>query len=148
VKLQYSGQERITAGVDQVWAFVNDPEKVGRCLPDVIDVTVQDPTHFDAVVAVGVGPVRGRFKFKFELQPDAAAKRMNMKISGGGLGSALDLTAGADIVAADPSTTLLNWSGEAVMRGPVAAIGGRVLDAQAQKLITQTFANVRSKVSG
>jgi hypothetical protein len=148
VKLQYSGQERITAGVDQVWAFVNDPEKVGRCLPEVIDVTVQDPTHFDAVVAVGVGPVRGRFKFKFELQPDAAAKRMNMKISGGGLGSALDLTAGAEIVAADPSTTLLNWSGEAVMRGPVAAIGGRVLDAQAQKLITQTFANVRSKVSG
>jgi carbon monoxide dehydrogenase subunit G len=148
VKLQYSGQERITAGVDQVWAFVNDPEKVGRCLPEVIDVTVQDPTHFDAVVAVGVGPVRGRFKFKFELQPDAAAKRMNMKISGGGLGSALDLTAGADVVAADPSTTLLNWSGEAVMRGPVAAIGGRVLDAQAQKLITQTFANVRSKVSG
>lgn len=148
MKLQYNGQERITAGVDQVWAFVNDPEKVGRCLPDVIDVTVQDPTHFDALVAVGVGPVRGRFKFKFELQPDAASRRMNMKISGGGLGSALDLTAGADIVAADPSTTLLKWSGEAVMRGPVAAIGGRVLDAQAQKLITQTFANVRSKVSG
>ena len=148
MKLQYSGQERVTAGVDQVWAFVNDPEKVGHCLPDVIDVTVQDPTHFDAVVAVGVGPVRGRFKFKFELQPDAAARRMNLKITGGGLGSALDLTAGADIAAVDPSTTLLNWSGEAVMRGPVAAIGGRVLDAQAQKLITQTFANVRNKVSG
>lgn len=148
MKLQYSGQERIAAGVEPVWAFVNDPDKVGHCLPDVIEVTVQDPTHFDAVVAVGLGPVRGRFKFKFELQPDAAARRMNMKISGGGLGSALDLTAGADIVAVDPSTTLLNWSGEAVMRGPVAAIGGRVLDAQAQKLITQTFANVRTKVAG
>jgi carbon monoxide dehydrogenase subunit G len=148
VKLQYSGQERIAAGVEPVWAFVNDPDKVGHCLPDVIEVTVQDPTHFDAVVAVGLGPVRGRFKFKFQLQPDAAGRRMNMKISGGGLGSALDLTAGADIVAVDPSTTLLNWSGEAVMRGPVAAIGGRVLDAQAQKLITQTFANVRTKVAG
>ena len=148
MKLQYSGQERIAAGVEPVWAFVNDPDKVGHCLPDVIEVTVQDPTHFDAVVAVGLGPVRGRFKFKFQLQPDAAGRRMNMKISGGGLGSALDLTAGADIVAVDPSTTLLNWSGEAVMRGPVAAIGGRVLDAQAQKLITQTFANVRTKVAG
>ena len=30
------------------------------------------------------------------------------------------------------------------MRGPVAAVGGRVLDAQAQKLIAQTFANVRT----
>ncbi|HSC26756.1 MAG TPA: SRPBCC domain-containing protein, partial [Vicinamibacterales bacterium] len=134
VKLQYSGQERIPADTDKVWAFVNDPDKIGHCLPDVVEVTVQDPTHFEAVVRVGVGPVRGKFKFRFELQPDAAARRMNMKISGGGLGSALDLTAGADIVQADGSTTLLNWSGESVMRGPVAAVGGRVLDAQAQKL--------------
>jgi carbon monoxide dehydrogenase subunit G len=148
VKLQYNGQERIAAGLEAVWAFVNDPDKVGHCLPDVIDVTVHDPMHFDAVVAVGVGPVRGRFRFKFELQPDASAHRMNMAITGGGLGSAFDLTAGADIVAIDPSTTMLNWRGEAVMRGPVAAIGGRVLDAQAQKLITQTFANVRRNVTG
>jgi carbon monoxide dehydrogenase subunit G len=147
VKLQYNGQERITADPATVWTFVNDPDKVGHCLPDVIDVTVQDPTHFDAVVRVGVGPVRGKFKFKFELQPDAATQRMNMKIAGGGLGSALDLTAGADIVPAENATTLLNWSGEAVMRGPVAAVGGRVLDAQAQKLITQTFANVRERLS-
>lgn len=147
MKLQYSGQERIAADPATVWTFVNDPDKVGHCLPEVVDVTVQDPTHFDAVVRVGVGPVRGKLKFKFELQPDAAARRMNMKIAGGGLGSALDLTAGADIVPADGATTVLNWSGEAVMRGPVAAVGGRVLDAQAQKLITQTFANVRERLS-
>jgi carbon monoxide dehydrogenase subunit G len=130
-----------------VWAFVTDPEKVGHCLPDVIQVTVKDPTHFDAIVVVGVGPVRGRFTFKFELQPDEAARRMNMKISGGGLGSAVDLTAGADILPAPDGGTTLNWSGSAVMRGPVAAVGGRVLDAQAKKLIEQTFANVRSKLS-
>ena len=53
-----------------MWAFVTDPEKVGHCLPDVVEVTVHDPTHFEAVVQVGVGPVRGKFKFKFELQPD------------------------------------------------------------------------------
>jgi hypothetical protein len=90
--------------------------------------------------------VRGKLRFKFELQPDAAARRMNMKISGGGLGSAVDMTAGADIAPAD-GTTLLNWTGEAVMRGPVASVGGRVLDAQAQKLIAQTFANVRERLS-
>ena len=147
MKLEHKGQERIPADADAVWSFVNDPDKVGHCLPDVTEVTVQDPTHFDAVVRVGVGPVRGNFKFKFELQPDAAARRMTMKISGGGFGSALDLTAGADIVRVDAASTLLNWSGEAVMRGPVAAVGGRVLDAQAQKLIAQTFANVREKLS-
>ena len=43
---------------------------------------------------------------------------------------------------------LLNWTGVAEVRGPVAAVGGRVLDAQAQKLITQTFANVREQGLG
>ncbi len=147
MKLQYTGQERIPADGDTVWAFITDPEKVGRCLPEVIEVSVHDPVHFDAVVRVGVGPVRGTFRFKFELQPDAAARRMTMKIAGGGLGSAMDLTAGADLAPAGEQGTLLNWSGEAVMRGPVAAVGGRVLDAQAQKLISQTFANVKEKIS-
>jgi carbon monoxide dehydrogenase subunit G len=130
-----------------VWTFVNNPEKVGHCLPDVLAVTVHDPTHFDAVVRVGVGPVRGRFTFKFELQPDEAARRMNMKISGGGFGSAVDLNAGADVLPGGEGRTTLNWSGSAVMRGPVAAVGGRVLDAQAQKLIAQTFANVRERLT-
>jgi hypothetical protein len=146
MNLQYSGQEQIPADPAVVWAFVTDPAKVGACLPDVVEVTVHDPSRFDAVVRVGVGPVRGRFKLRFELQPDEAARRMNMKVSGGGFGSAIDLTAGSDIVPA-PGGTALNWSGQAVMRGPVAAIGGRVLDAQAQKLITQTFANVRERLS-
>jgi uncharacterized protein len=148
MKLQYSGQERIAAGADTVWAFVNDPDKVGHCLPEVISVSVRDPTHFDAVVRVGVGPVRGTFNFKFELQPDAAARRMVMKISGGGFGSALDLTARADLVPDGERETRLDWSGEAVMRGPVAAVGGRVLEAQAQKLIAQTFASVRETLQG
>lgn len=146
MNLQYEGREDIPADPAAVWAFVNDPEKVGHCLPEVIQVTVRDPTHFEAIVGVGLGPVRGKFTFKFELQPDETARRMNMKIAGGGLGSAVDLTAGADIVEAGRGTTL-NWSGSAVMRGPVAAVGGRVLDAQAKKLIAQTFANVRAKLS-
>jgi uncharacterized protein len=147
VNLEYSGQEQIPADPAAVWLFVKDPQKVGRCLPDLKSLTVHDPTHFDAVVGVAVGPVRGTFTFKFELQPDETARRMQMKISGGGFGSAIDLTAGADVIPDSPAGTTLNWSGKAVMRGPVAAIGGRVLDSQAKKLITQTFASVRAQLT-
>ena len=42
----------------------------------------------------------------------------------------------------------MSWKGTGEVRGPVAAVGGRVLDAQAQKLIAQTFANIRAKLSG
>jgi uncharacterized protein len=147
VNLQYGGEEQIPADPATVWAFVTDPDKVGHSLPDLLTLTIHDPTHFDAVVRVGVGPVRGKFTFKFELQPDEPAHRMNMKISGGGFGSAIDLTAGANIIPGEGSSTVLRWDGSAVMRGPVASIGGRVLDSQAKKLITQTFANVRERLT-
>ena len=147
MNLQYSGEEKIPASLDTVWAFVTDPEKVGRCFPEVVDVTVQDPTHFEAVVKVGVGPVRGKFKMKVELLPDASSSSIDMKMSGGGFGSTVDLTAGADLVDAGDGTTLLKWSGQAEARGPIAAVGGRVLDAQAQKLIEQAFGNVRQQLS-
>lgn len=147
MNLQYAGEEKIAASPDTVWAFVTDPDKVGHCMPEVKEVTVQDPTHVDAVVQVAVGPVRGKFKLKVELLPKASDRRIDMKISGGGFGSAVDLTAGAEVVDAGNGTTLLKWSGQAVARGPVAAVGGRVLDAQAKKLIEQAFANVRQQLS-
>jgi len=147
VNLQYTGEETIPAGLDTVWTFVTDPEKVGRCFPEVIDVTVQDPTHFDATVKVGVGPVRGKFKIKVELLPASSKTRIDLKMSGGGFGSAVDMTAGADLVDAGAGTTLLKWSGQAEARGPIAAVGGRVLDAQAQKLIAQAFGNVRQQMT-
>ena len=147
MNLQQTGEEKIPAGLDTVWAFVTDPEKVGRCFPDVVDVAVQDATHFDAVVKVGVGPVRGRFNMKVELLPGRSKRRLDMKVSGGGFGSAVDMTAGADLIDAGDGTTLLKWTGEAVARGPIAAVGGRVLDAQAQKLIAQAFGNVRQHLT-
>jgi hypothetical protein len=147
VNLQNSGEEKIPVGPDIVWTFVTDPEKVGRCFPDVVDVTVQNATHFEAVVKVGVGPVRGKFKVKVELLPASSKRRIDMKMSGGGFGSTVDLTSGADLVDAGDGTTLLKWSGQAEARGPIAAVGGRVLDAQAQKLIAQAFGNVRQQLT-
>ena len=145
--LQYTGEEKIPASLDTVWAFVTDPQKVGHCFPDVIDVTVQDARHFEATVKVGVGPVRGKFKMKVELVPTDPKRRIDMKMSGGGFGSTVDLTSGADIVDSGDGTTLLKWSGAAEARGPVAAVGGRVLDAQAEKLIAQAFGNVRQQLT-
>jgi uncharacterized protein len=147
VNLEYSGTETIPAGKDAVWAFITDPSNIAACMPDVLESTVVDPRTFDAVVQVGVGPVRGKFKFHVVLDPQPGGDRLNMKISGGGFGSVVDLTAGADIKSDAPNSTTLDWTGQASMRGPVATVGGRVIDAQAKRVISTTFANVKAKLS-
>lgn len=146
MSLSYSGSETIEAGVDAVYTFITDPNQMGHCLPQVQDVVVHDATTFDAVVKVAVGLVRGKFKYKVTLVPDAAAKSVVVKTSGGGMGSAVDMTATATLTGEGGSTTLA-WSANAVARGPVAAVGGRVIDAQAHKLIAQTFTNIRDRIN-
>jgi carbon monoxide dehydrogenase subunit G len=148
VKLAYTGQEQIDAEPQTTWSFITDPDRLGSCLPDVQEVKVVDRTHFEAVVRVAVGLVRGKFTFRLELLPDDGAKRLTINATGGGMGSAVDLVAHAAVSGAGDGHALLDWDGEATMRGPVAAVGGRVLDKQAQKLVEQTFANVRTALKG
>jgi len=146
VNLEYSGREAIPAALDAVWAFISDPANIAACMPDVIETSIVDARTFDVVVQIAVGPVRGKFKFHVVLDPQPDGARMNMKISGGGFGSVVDLVAGADI-ARDGSGTVLDWKGNATMRGPIATIGGRVIDAQAKRVISTTFANLKARLT-
>jgi hypothetical protein len=148
VNLTWQGSEHVLAPKDRTWAFINDPAEVAQCLPDVQSVTVVDAHAFDAVVNVAVGPVRGKFTFRVALEPQPGDAQMKMAIRGGGLGSVIDLTANATIAERGDGTTTLDWSGSASMRGPVATIGGRMVNAQAERVITTTFANVKNRLAG
>lgn len=146
MNLQWSGTESISAPKAEVWRFINDPRNIASCLPDVLETTVHDDHNFDVTVQVAVGPVRGKFKFKITLVPQPGEQQMDMKISGGGFGSVVDQTASADLTE-DGTNTRLDWRGKATMRGPLATVGGGVLDAQARRVISTTFANVKARMA-
>ena len=148
MNLQWKGQEHVAASKDVVWTFINDPDKIAHCLPDLLEAKMLDAHSFDALVNVAVGPVRGKFRFKIALDPQPDQTHMKMKISGGGLGSVVDLLADAELTDNGDATTTLNWSGTASMRGPVATMGGRVIDSQAGRVISTTFANVKTHLAG
>ena len=46
MKVHYEGSETIPAPYADVWAFMNSPDKVAACLPDVVSTTVADAKHF------------------------------------------------------------------------------------------------------
>jgi carbon monoxide dehydrogenase subunit G len=148
MKVSYSGSEKIAAPYDAAWTFMTTPAKVASCLPDAVSTDVKDATHFTSVVKVGVGPVRGNFTFDVTLEPDAGAKKVNVNIHGSGLGSVVDQVAVAAFKDNGDGTTTLDWSSDATIGGPVATIGGRILDAQAKRTIEGVFSQVRQQLTG
>jgi carbon monoxide dehydrogenase subunit G len=144
VKLNWRGREVIGAPRDAVWAFINDPGEVARCMPDLISADVTGPRRVDALVHVTLGLVVTRFRYDVVLEPAEPGRRMVVKIGGGGFGNALQLTAAADLEDDGDAATSLLWRAEATLSGAIALVGWPVVEVKAQRIIRQTFANVKA----
>lgn len=49
----YQGIVVMDAPLNVVWDFVQDPDAIGRCMPDVVEYQVLDDRHLHAKVRVG-----------------------------------------------------------------------------------------------
>jgi uncharacterized protein len=143
MKVHYEGKEQIAAPYDAAWKFMTASDKVSTCLPDVLSTEIADDKNFTSVVRVGVGPVKGKFTFQVGLEPKPDEHIVGVKMHGGGMGSVVDLQANAVMADDGGSATTLTWSADAVVNGPVATIGGRILDAQAKRIIEYVFTSVK-----
>lgn len=145
MRIQYEGTVPVRAGRDEVRRFVTDPERVGRCLPDLQTLEVTDARRFTAWVRAGVGPIRGTFKMEIELDP--SGDEIGMRLRGSGMGSGLQMNSSINVAGGEAGAEI-RWRAEATISGPLAAVGGRLLDGQARKVIEQLFANVRAALEG
>lgn len=143
----YNGEFIIPVSREEVWNFLVDPNKVGNCLPDLLQLDIIDQNNFNAKVRVGLGPIRGSFNLSNSLTITEAGVSAAMSSKGGGMGSGMNMSAIMLLEdLEDQKGTLLKWTCEVVVSGPLATIGGRLIDGQARKITEQVFENIRIAV--
>ena len=89
------------APIEKVFAFLLNPNEISKCLPDLQSVDVKTEDKFDAVVKVGVGPIKGNFMFHLTVAEKEAPKHARLKAQGSGSGSSMDLDSTMDLEAAN-----------------------------------------------
>jgi carbon monoxide dehydrogenase subunit G len=148
MKMNLGGMERINRELAAVHSFVTDPNRVGRCMPDLQELKVEDEHHMLALVRVGIGPIKGTFKMEVELLPSTEADEAAMRLKGSGMGNGLTLASSMRMVSPEAGVTELHWTAEATVSGPLAGVGGRLLEGQAKKTTEQLFTNIREALEG
>jgi carbon monoxide dehydrogenase subunit G len=139
----YQGEFTIEQPREKIWNFVIDPNKMGPCIPDLIQLNVESETRFRTLVKVGVGPIRGKFDLTSELTVTQPGSTASLSIRGGGMGSGVDMKAAMELTD-NADGTLLKWKCDAVISGPIASLGGRLIDREAQKITQKVFANLKN----
>jgi carbon monoxide dehydrogenase subunit G len=137
--MEMSGEYRIKASREQVWAALNDPEILKASIPGCDSLEQSGENDFSAQVTAKVGPVKA--KFKGEVQLSDIDPPNGYTISGEGKGGAAGFAkGGAEVqLEEDGDETVLTYRVKANVGGKMAQLGARLIDGTAKKLSDEFF---------
>lgn len=147
--MQMNDSQRIPASREKVWAALNDPEMLKKCIPGCQSLEMSSPTEMTATVVFKVGPVKATFGGKVtlsDLDPPSS-----YRISGEGSGGVAGFAKGGAAVRLEsesPEVTILHYEVDAQIGGKLAQLGQRLIDSTARKLAGEFFASFGEAVAG
>lgn len=138
--MQMSGEVALPAGREVVWAALNDPEVLKRCIPGAQELEKLSDTEFQATVKAAVGPVKATFKGRVTLSEIDAPN--GYTISGEGQGGVAGFAKGGAKVRlfeAEGGGTRMTYEVKANVGGKLAQLGGRLINGVAKKYADEFF---------
>ena len=145
--MDMTGEYRIPAPRDEVWAALNDPAVLKASLPGCQSLEKISDTEFAAVVVAKVGPVKAKFNGNVALSN--LNPPQSYTIAGEGKGGAAGFAkGGADVnLTEDDGATILRYTAKADVGGKLAQLGSRLIDGTAKKMADEFFDNFRQQLT-
>jgi carbon monoxide dehydrogenase subunit G len=139
--MDLTGEYRIPAPREAVWAALNDPEILKQCIPGCEEIVKLSDTEMTAKVTARVGPVKASFAGKVTLSDLDPPN--GYRISGEGQGGVAGFAkGGADVrLRTDEAGagTVLAYTANAAVGGKLAQIGSRLIEGTAKQMADQFF---------
>lgn len=146
--MQMTDSQRIPATREAVWAALNDPAILQRCIPGCQTLEMTTPTELTATIVIKIGPVKATFGGKVTLSDLDPPN--SYRISGEGSGGVAGFAKGGASVRLEeetPDVTILHYQVDAQIGGKLAQLGARLIDATSRKLAGNFFENFAAVVA-
>lgn len=145
--MDMAGEKRIEASRDVVWAALNDPEILRKCIPGCQELQKHSDTEMTAVAVIKVGPVSARFQGAVTLSDLDPPN--GYRITGEGQGGVAGFAKGSAevLLTADGDATILRYSVSAQIGGKLSQLGGRLIDATSRKMSDAFFKRFAEEIA-
>ena len=135
--MNVSGERTFAAPRDAVWKVLNDPASMAKTMPGVESFDVHDDKRWTANVKIPLGLGGLKMKVDMEKVEERAPEHAALSIKGNGVGAMLNMQTSFDL-SDTAGGTLMHWSAEVKLAGPVGSMGQRVL----QPIVNQQVQHV------
>jgi carbon monoxide dehydrogenase subunit G len=140
------GSAVLHAEPERVWAVITDPAVLARTIPGCESLEQVGDDAYRMNVSVGVGAIRGTYAGEVHLSDQDRPKSYVMHASGAGAPGQVRATVQIDLQPSDEGTQL-TYSADAVVGGPVAGVGQRMMTGVAKRMAGQFFAAVDAELT-
>ena len=149
--MEMHGEVRIAAARARVWAALNDPETLARCIDGVESLTrIADPAggdRFEGKMNARVGPVRASFSGHVTLtKVDAPSSYVLVGEGKGGVAGFARGEAAVTLTEAGADATTLAYSVTSSVGGKLAQLGARLIEGAAKGYADSFFARLKTEI--
>lgn len=137
--MDMTGEQRIAAAREVVWAALNDVEVLRQAIPGCEEIEKLSDTEMKAKVKLKIGPIGATFNGRVTLSDLDPPN--GYRISGEGSGGVAGFAKGhADVkLTEDGADTILAYAVKADVGGKIAQLGARLIDSTAKRLAGEFF---------
>src|SRR5688500_18438587 len=142
--MHLDGQFTVNASRPDVYAFLTDPARVSRHMPDVKNVVIDDADHFTVTARVGISHIKGDVTMKLSIQDRQPPISTTFVGQGTGLASAMDMVTSFTLEETGDGT-VVQWRGDVTISGKLAAFGPQgLLDRIGRKNVDTFIEGIRA----
>jgi carbon monoxide dehydrogenase subunit G len=142
------GSAVLNADPERVWSVITDPAVLARTIPGCESLERVGDDEYKMNVSVGVGAIRGTYAGEVRLSEQQRPSSYVMHASGAGAPGNARATVTINLEPADGGTTTLTYSADAVIGGPVAGVGQRMISGVAKRMAGQFFKAIDDELTG
>ncbi len=146
--MNLDGSAVLHADRERVWSVITDPAVLARTIPGCLSLEQVGDDEYRMNVSVGVGAIKGTYAGEVRLADQKRPASYVMHASGaGGPGQVKAVVTIQLDDEAVPGQTTLTYSADAVIGGPVAGVGQRMITGVAKRMATQFFSAIDEELS-
>ncbi len=138
----------VNAPIARVWAFINDPEQIGPCVPGCGAIELIGARRYRASVRLAVGPIKTVFTVEVEVTEETPPERLASVTRGEEGGRASSLTANSllALTPLDGDATEVHYESEVSVVGRLGKFGLGVMRKKVKSLGEAFAAALKERV--
>ena len=139
--VELSGAYQVPAAREGVYAALQDPEVLRRCIEGCDRLVETEPGVYDAQLRLGLGAIRGRYTGRARVRDAHPPESFTLAVEGKGPGG--HVRGDARLVLTDAgSRTDIVCQATGDVAGALAAVGSRLIQAAATRLMERFFSTL------